>query len=438
MLSTAQPVCLHCYRFFQLLTIAVAVILNCVPQAQGLEIYAASIFSPDALDPDPSLSGILKIDLATGDVIPFVPESADFDSPTDVAVHPTSGDVYVSTLNGSIMRFDNTGTPLATTVVGEPAGTFASLDQSLTPGNFYSTLSFDGNGTLNAGTLYGEVINYDTSSANAIGYANINAPTFQSFDSVTGIDRSPTGELIVMAGGDFQAGTSFGSLYELNAGTFTEIVSPTNPVAVRGSSNVMILNAAGDYDSNGIVEAADYDVWTLSYGTLDANADGNDDGVVDAADYTVWRDNLGEESQIFVADLHDNTIKSYYLDGSGGSVFATIPPDIPAMLPPSANPLHPSNSPSEILLSPNGTLIVSLLGLTQRPDNRGAILEYDLEGNYLQTYFVDTNSGALPPISGIAFVPTLIITPMSMAVPEPTSVMLLVCVVGIAAMKRRD
>ncbi len=48
---------------------------------------------------------------------------------------------------------------------------------------------------------------------------------------------------------------------------------------------------AGDYDQNGSVEAADYNVWR---GSFDASgigrpADGNHDGQVDAADYVVWR-----------------------------------------------------------------------------------------------------------------------------------------------------
>jgi hypothetical protein len=53
---------------------------------------------------------------------------------------------------------------------------------------------------------------------------------------------------------------------------------------------------AGDYDRNGTVEAADYDVWQATYGATIAagmGSDGNDDGMVDASDFTVWRDNLG-------------------------------------------------------------------------------------------------------------------------------------------------
>jgi hypothetical protein len=50
----------------------------------------------------------------------------------------------------------------------------------------------------------------------------------------------------------------------------------------------------GDYDNNGIVENADYDVWKSSYGASvipNTLGDGNFDGIVDAVDYTIWRNN---------------------------------------------------------------------------------------------------------------------------------------------------
>uniref|UniRef100_UPI0036F38C80 DUF7453 family protein n=1 Tax=Algisphaera agarilytica TaxID=1385975 RepID=UPI0036F38C80 len=50
----------------------------------------------------------------------------------------------------------------------------------------------------------------------------------------------------------------------------------------------------GDYNNNGIVDAADYTVWQDSFGsTTDLAADGNGNGMIDAADYTVWQDNFG-------------------------------------------------------------------------------------------------------------------------------------------------
>lgn len=66
-----------------------------------------------------------------------------------------------------------------------------------------------------------------------------------------------------------------------NLGTFTRVA------ATRSASIV------GDYDNNGIVEQADYDLWKSTFGsTNDLDADGNGNGVVDAADFTIWRDNL--------------------------------------------------------------------------------------------------------------------------------------------------
>ena len=50
----------------------------------------------------------------------------------------------------------------------------------------------------------------------------------------------------------------------------------------------------GDYDKNGIVQAADYTKWRQLFGTVGpSDADGNGDNIVNAADYVIWRNNLG-------------------------------------------------------------------------------------------------------------------------------------------------
>lgn len=49
----------------------------------------------------------------------------------------------------------------------------------------------------------------------------------------------------------------------------------------------------GDYNADGLVNQADYQLWRSSYGsTTDPRADGSGDGLVDGADYTIWRDAL--------------------------------------------------------------------------------------------------------------------------------------------------
>lgn len=55
-----------------------------------------------------------------------------------------------------------------------------------------------------------------------------------------------------------------------------------------------VSTISGDYNRDGVVDAADHAVWRTHFGSVkDARADGNNDGKVDAADYTIWRDHQG-------------------------------------------------------------------------------------------------------------------------------------------------
>lgn len=67
----------------------------------------------------------------------------------------------------------------------------------------------------------------------------------------------------------------------------------TDVSATLGVDNIRLRAAPipGDYNDDGMVNAADYGVRTTAYGSTGHNAaGGNGDDVVNAADYTVWRD----------------------------------------------------------------------------------------------------------------------------------------------------
>ena len=80
--------------------------------------------------------------------------------------------------------------------------------------------------------------------------------------------------------------------------TFGTPVAALTDTVTWLNENVETLLLKGDYNFDGLVDAADYGVWLQQYGAAApqsvavGEADGNGDGVIDAADYTVWRDAL--------------------------------------------------------------------------------------------------------------------------------------------------
>jgi hypothetical protein len=63
--------------------------------------------------------------------------------------------------------------------------------------------------------------------------------------------------------------------------------------------NNFVITAAliGDYNSDGVVDAADYPIWRDALGsTTNLAADGNGNNVIDAGDYDVWRSNFGNHA----------------------------------------------------------------------------------------------------------------------------------------------
>ena len=62
----------------------------------------------------------------------------------------------------------------------------------------------------------------------------------------------------------------------------------------KGTKQYSLILAAGDYDGDHTVTAADYTLWRKALGSnTDLRADGNGNGVIDEADFTIWRSNFG-------------------------------------------------------------------------------------------------------------------------------------------------
>ena len=78
--------------------------------------------------------------------------------------------------------------------------------------------------------------------------------------------------------------------------TLTFLQPGTEGGSVYLDSTLLEVFVPGDYNRNGVVDAADYTVWrdTLGQSVADyAAADGNGSGVIDQDDYEVWKNNFG-------------------------------------------------------------------------------------------------------------------------------------------------
>ncbi|MEO0530204.1 MAG: hypothetical protein AAF266_06450 [Planctomycetota bacterium] len=409
-------------RFFQGFLCALALLAAASSQpAEAYDVFATSFFTPEPGDPSPGLTGVLRIDTTTGVTTTFIPESATgLLQPTDIVFDDATNTLYVSSQNGRIWHYDaTTGAPRLSFVPGEPAGVFALLPGAAF-GDGVNSLLLGENNLLIAATAGGSIVPYRRQD----GIQGVDFASGLPFPS--GLAQAPDGAFLVSVGDPFGGPGAVQRV--VPNGPMTTLIDFTDTPGVRGASNPTVVFAPTDFDTDGVVDDDDYDEWVDAYGSGSV-ADANGDGAVDALDYTLWRDSEGDEAKLVIADLNANRLQQFDLDGSNGETLAIIPPAIPTPLPPTANPAAPSNSPSEVLVTPEGTLLISTLGLTRRPDNRGALLEFDVDGNFLGAF-----ATGLPPLSGIAFAPPVIGPP---AVPEPGTAVLMMMACGIAPLRGR-
>jgi hypothetical protein len=65
---------------------------------------------------------------------------------------------------------------------------------------------------------------------------------------------------------------------------------------------------AGDYNNDGVVDAADYSIWRDTLGsTVDRRADGDNSGMVNSPDYDIWAENFGAMSGAGASGVASNS-----------------------------------------------------------------------------------------------------------------------------------
>ena len=98
----------------------------------------------------------------------------------------------------------------------------------------------------------------------------------------------------------------------------TNMMDPTNPIYsgpidgfnaalfggqytgdMRHDMLMFLAPLAGDYNGNGVVDAADYVLWRDTLGSAtNLSADGNGNGMIDSGDYDIWREHFGQTAGI--------------------------------------------------------------------------------------------------------------------------------------------
>ncbi|MCC7476555.1 MAG: hypothetical protein IT425_14280 [Pirellulales bacterium] len=137
--------------------------------------------------------------------------------------------------------------------------------------------------------------------------ADENSNEYESWFDAAGTAQAATGANGGVLEGVIDLLGEFGSMPEqlrLAVGAFANpdggalVPSQQVPASVNGNSNLdaaeylvlHIIAGPGDYNRDGHVDAADYNLWRATFGSpADLRADGNSNGVIDSADYAIWR-----------------------------------------------------------------------------------------------------------------------------------------------------
>jgi hypothetical protein len=142
--------------------------------------------------------------------------------------------------------------------------------------------------------------------AQGIYESNINSPVFGDDAGTDDITDEAGTNCTDMAGSVNRCGTMMGS-YAVAGGTAT-LSLPLNFILGEGDdvevtfTGMFVATASlsqpllGDYNENGVVDAADYVMWRDNEGTTNTLPNDNIGGTIGAAHYNQWKENFGEST----------------------------------------------------------------------------------------------------------------------------------------------
>ena len=253
--------------------------------------------------------------------------------PNDVLFSPDGSKVYVANLDGGVSRFNANGTSAGSKLVLSPpagAGDFAASSMAFTSGGKLLAGSFQEGGVVISDSSVSGFPQYLVQPTPAItgatglmihdGYlyaSGLFTTSIRRFELSSGqIDASwaisgvgfpqdlveaPDGNGFLAGILGFAAGGGNISRYSFNGtflNTFASPAAPGQDGFTEATAFVVVptqLMLVGDFNGNGVVDAADYVVWRNASPTATLP---NDDtpGVVDASDYQSWRANFGKST----------------------------------------------------------------------------------------------------------------------------------------------
>jgi hypothetical protein len=232
------------------------------------------------------------------------------------------GQLYISTMSGSAVRIGTVGTGIPTTS-GQSTTSLPGVPGTGSPNPspvqfFMADLS---NTVDGVDTLYVADDRAQASGGGLFKYSLVEG-TWVASGSIAGVQTPPVSVLRGLTGiVDGSNVTLYATRNSNQLLSFTDTsghngmligsatllaTAPTNtrflgldfvPVTAPPDFN-------GDYNENGIVDAADYVLWrkTLTQNVPNGTgADGNNNGVIDDEDYTIWRANFGKNAPLGAA-----------------------------------------------------------------------------------------------------------------------------------------